>query len=717
LGWCLLTLAQKAQTSFTLNPIEAGVSQIPKRLSKKPVTLVNQLIKDKTSEEEKFAAIFTWVAGHIKYDFNAYFAPTGAGLPKIDKILKHRRGICLDYAYLMDSLCKLANITNFTVLGYAKDELFDVHDSIYADNHAWNAVKLDNKWFVYDVTWASGETDYKLTKFSQFLYDLYLKHPPKYKTKKTVSKKLFTINYCDSALTKVPVVFTYSKQKFWNKWFHKQLFKFRLKTKRYNTQIINPQYYLCDPDTFAINHFPDDPIWSLLPGRTRISIEADSAFYHLNDSTFNHQNRYGRACPDCDNFLSSSEMNQHHILRKASLKFNSRNRFITTICEYNIGKLNYLESKNFEDSLTKVTVIDTSLSYLAFAQQSLLRSSQLIEAENVLQKTKNTAKANLLYKENDGHRDLIILDKFNIKNGCNTIKNLERKTHMTETKLIRRIRRIHKYDEKELPNPKIKNTTIKLAEINKNLRETDSVIIFLNQRIDALKQQFGSITMTLSNNLKEKITQHDSAFYPFEESMYLRYLMRDNYKKEIVEVRRKLNARESIYLNNLDKLIYNPARACQTLGEEIYATINQRNGLEEQSFKIKADLIRRSQLQPVTLVDYKRLLHSENRDDICWIKTNTPNLGAVFFSLRSLLYRQKLAEKIIRKENHVENRRFKYINKELNRRKHKYKSIILNNNKAVTFQTRVVNKEKRLFLKKIRRDRMDAASAAKRINK
>ncbi|MES2512683.1 MAG: transglutaminase-like domain-containing protein [Bacteroidota bacterium] len=697
--------------------IDKSNLRVPRVIAKKPGPLTAYLIKNKDSDQEKFDALFTWVAGNIKYDFNAYFAPSGAGIPRIDKILKYRRGICLDYAYLMDSLCKLADITNFTVLGYAKDELFDVQDSMYADNHAWNAVKLDNKWFVYDVTWASGETDYKLTKFSQFIYNLYLKHPPKYKTKKTVSKKLFTINYCDSALTKVPVVFTYSKQKIWNKWFHQQLFKFKLKTRRYNNQVINPNYYLCDPDTFAINHFPDDPIWSLVSNRTRFDIEADSAFYHLNDSTFNHQNRYGRSCPDCDNYISSSEMNQNHSLRKASLKFNSRNRFITTICEYNIGNLNYVESKNFEDSLTKVTVIDTALSYLAFAQQSLLRSSQFSEAETVFQKAKNMAKANLLYKENDGHRDLIILDKFNIKNGCNTIKNLERKTHMSETKLIRRIRRINKYDATEVPNVKIKNTAVKLAEVNKNLKETDSVITILNERIDLLKQEFGLITIALSNNLTKKIIQHDSAFYPFDESTYLRYLMRDNYKKEIDEIRKKINVLEGNYLRNLDELIYEPALACQKLGEDIYVTINQRNALEEQCFKIKAELIRRCQLEPAKLEDYKKLLRSQNREDICWLKTNTPNLGTVFFSLKSLLYRQKLAEKIIRHENHVENRRFKYINKELNRRKHKYKSIILNNNKAVTFQIRVVNKEKRLFLKKLRRDRLEAAKAAKRINK
>lgn len=619
-------IASKIELNYSKSDIH-----VPRVIAKKFLLLANYLTKDKSGEKEKFDAIFAWVASNIKYNFSAYYASSGAGMPKINQILKYRTGICLDYAYLMDSLCKIVGITNVTVLGYAKDELFDVHDSIYSDNHAWNAVKLDNKWFVYDVTWASGETDYKLTKFSQFIYNLYLKHPPKFKTKQSVSKKLFTINYCDSALSKSPVVFTYSKQRFWNRWLHKQLFKFKLKTKRFNNQIINPQYYLCDPDTFFIHHFPDNPSWSLISKKDRISFESDSAYYHLNDSTFNHQIRYGRTCPECDEFLSLDELNKNQTLRKASLDFNKRNRFITTICEYNIGKIKFFESKRFEDSLSKVTIIDTSLSYLSFANQSLLKSNEYTEAEYVFQKNKNLFKANLLYKENNEHRDFIIADKYNTRTASKSIKDLERLTRMTDAKLIRRIKRIDKYDEDEVPNPKVKNTSFKLLEINQNLRVNDSMIFVLNHHIDSLKLLFEKTTINLSNDLKYKIKLHDSTFFPLEESMYLRYFMRDNYKKEIVELRKKINIIKQEYIKNIDSLVYKPSDLCFKIGEELYATINTRNIYEEQAFKIKAELIRRSQIEPKLLKEYKLFLHSQNREDICWIKNRMPSLKAYSF--------------------------------------------------------------------------------------
>lgn len=708
---CVSVIGQ-TESKIELNYSKSDI-HVPRVIAKKPVLLANYLTKDKSGEKEKFDAIFAWVASNIKYNFSAYYASSGAGMPRINQILKYRTGICLDYAYLMDSLCKIVGITNVTVLGYAKDELFDVHDSIYSDNHAWNAVKLDNKWFIYDVTWASGETDYKLTKFSQFIYNLYLKHPPKFKTKRSVSKKLFTINYCDSALRKTPVVFTYSKQKFWNKWFHKQLFRFKLKTMRFNNQKINPQYYLCDPDTFFIHHFPDNPTWSLISKKDRIAFESDSAFYHLNDSTSNHQNRYGRTCPECDDFLSLDELNKNQTLRKSSLNFNKRNRFITTICEFNIGKIKFFESKSFDDSLSKVTIIDTSLSYLSLANQSLLKSNEYSEAEYGFQKNKNLFKANLLYRENNEHRDFIIADKYNTRTAAKSIKDLERLTRMTDTKLIRRIKRIDKYEENEVANPKIKNTPFKLLEMNQNLRVTDSIISVLNNHVDSLKLLFETIAISLSGNLKSKIKLHDSTFFLLEKSMYLRYLMRDNYKKEIVELRKKIKIIKLEYIKNIDSLIYKPSDLCFKIGEELYATINTRNTYEEQAFKIKAELIRRSQMDPKLLKEYKAFLHKQNREDICWIKNKIPSLKVLFFLLDDLLMHQEEAQQSLKKENHVENRRFKYVNKELNRRKHKYRSIILNNTKVVNYQTRVIKKEKREFLKKLRKERRDAARIKK----
>jgi hypothetical protein len=678
-------------------------------LAKKPLTLAKTLTKDKHSDKEKFDAIFAWVASNIRYDFATYFSSGGSGLPRVKKILKYKTGICMDYAYLMDTLCKLSGITNASVYGYAKDDIFDVQDSLYLDNHAWNAVQLDGKWYVYDVTWASGQPEYRFTKFSNFIYQLYLKHPPKYRIKKRLVRNIFSVDYCDSATVSAAVEVNFYKQKFWNKFLREQLLKFRLKVKRYGTQKINPQYYLCNPELFAITHFPDDPAWSLVAKKAVREFEGDSAFYHWNDTLLNAQMRYGKPCPDCDAFLGYDELQKQITLRKESLKFNRRNRFVTTTCEYAIGKLKLGESKNFDDSLTKVTILDTSLAYVDFAKASLYQSFLNIEQDHYLQRIKNSSKSQLLYNENNAYIIFVLNQRFRVKTEAKSFKDLERKTHAMQQKLKRRIHHISDYKDHQVPNDKVKNTEIKLRELDQKLRNADSLIALHDRKIDSLKLLFELKTQVLSVNMKEKTVEHDSVFSYFNASIRLRYYMRDNYKKDVVEVRKKIELSKNDYMSDMEEKIYQPSAECALLGEALFKTIIERNVEEENAFVLKAELVRRGQIRPDELSAYKALLKRKNREDLCWLKRREPDLYALFSMFKQFINRQRDAMGIIKAENWVEAGRERYINKELGRRKRKYKKIILHNTKVVNYQLRETRKEKRLFLKKLRDERREAA--------
>jgi len=168
----------------------------PATISRNPMLLVEALTKNKSGDKEKFDAIFAWVASNIRYNYKAYYSTNGAGKPDIKNILKRKSGICLDYAGLMDTLCELAGITNTTVYGYAKEETFDVNDSIYIDNHAWNAVRLDGLWYVYDVTWSSGNIEYFYTKRSKRILKWISKFKPRTKTR-IVKAKVYKKDVCD----------------------------------------------------------------------------------------------------------------------------------------------------------------------------------------------------------------------------------------------------------------------------------------------------------------------------------------------------------------------------------------------------------------------------------------------------------------------------------------------------------------------------------------
>jgi len=687
---------------------------VNRRIARHPQSLANHLTKGKTSEKEKFDAIFAWVASNIRYDFSTYYSSGGHSVQRVKRLLKYRSGICMDYAFLMDTLCRLSGITNVSVPGYAKDEIFDVGDSLYLDNHAWNAVKLDGLWYVYDVTWASGRPEYHFTKFTNFIFGLLKKYPPRYRVKRVIIRKQVFGSYCDPDGTfKPPDTITYYKQRFWNRLLIRKLHQFRPKVERYTTQRIDTSFYLCNPETFAVTHFPDDPVWALVAGRTIRDYEGDSAYYHFHDSLYHVQQRYGRPCPGCDAFLAYDELNKNISLRKEGLLFNRRNRFASMICEYNIGTLKLIESRNVEDSLGKVTLIDTAMAWEERARASLYQSALNIEQDFYLQRNKNGHKADLLFAENTAFANFLRGEKFNIKVQSKSVKDLQRKTTQVQSQLTRRLGRVKSWSDKEKPNARVKNTPAKLLELQNKLRRADSLVSSDNRRIDSLRALLEKTIRQLSANLKLKLLEHDSVFSLFSASARLRYYMRDNYKKDIVELRKSINASQNRYMNDLEMMIYKPSAQCGELSEQLFSAIASRNKAEEEAFVWRSELTRRSQKDPEELNTAKKSAIDLNRSELCWFEKNAPALDALFRMFGQFTSRQADAMAMIRMENGVEVYRERKVNKELARRKKKYKKIVLHNTKATNYLLRITRKEKRMFLKKLRDERREAAKRQK----
>src|SRR3989338_1022697 len=144
---CLIAMLLLTQMLFA-QPDSSSVIRAPKlswKTERDPKLLVETLTAGKTGDLEKFEAIFAWVASNVQYDYRSYYSGKGYySETDIRKVLRRKEAICFQYAALMDHLCALADIHNVTVTGYAKDMLFDINDTIYFDNHAWNAVKLED---------------------------------------------------------------------------------------------------------------------------------------------------------------------------------------------------------------------------------------------------------------------------------------------------------------------------------------------------------------------------------------------------------------------------------------------------------------------------------------------------------------------------------------------------------------------------------------------
>ena len=118
------------------------------------VELASLLSRYAKTEPEKARIIFSWIAYNIIYDVPAYLSGNYGDLSP-EGVLQSRKGVCSGYANLYKALAKAMNLDVVVVEGYAKGYGYVVGNNTQI-NHAWNAVKINTKWYLLDSTWGAG---------------------------------------------------------------------------------------------------------------------------------------------------------------------------------------------------------------------------------------------------------------------------------------------------------------------------------------------------------------------------------------------------------------------------------------------------------------------------------------------------------------------------------------------------------------------------------
>lgn len=670
-------------------------------LERNPYLLVNKLTEDKKSEIEKFDAIFTWVTKNIRYNYYAYLSPTGAGIPRIKWILKYKTGICIDYAFLMDTLCQLAGIKNISVYGYAKDDLFDVHDSIYMDNHAWNAVKLNNYWYLYDVTWSSGQYKWQYTKFSTRILN--------WKRKILAKKKTYTITFKANRKTECDTfnntfTRTYISLSKFNLRLLKFLNKIKIKKKLVFTKVRRPDFYLTNPEVFAITHFPDNPYWSLTPTMTTIrAFETDSAYYHLNDNVYINQKREPRTCIDCDNYFSLDQMNKEKQMKNNSYNFNKRNKFIIWLSNYNIANLYFDKSIPEKDSLTKISLIDSSLSYLNLCKDDLYQCLYNVHTESQLQRTKNATKERNLYIENLNHIEFVHSILKSTYEETYKMSYFARESDNRVKKFRSQKSKLYLYGETKTRKPGRPKTKEKIMEIQNKLvlhrRSSDSLTKLINDQV----ANYNSVLSLLSDNLWKRIKIQDSLSKPFAIGFFYRWLyLLDNYKKPIAEQRKKIEKLKAAYSQDITNEIFIPSDSCAIIGNRIFNLIEVRNNQAIEATKLFKTLVEDGNIDKDSLRKHIKDNSNDIQKNICWIIGSGSKLKSVTVGYKRLLYYEKGIENAIRSDSRAEFDRYKFINKEIARRYRKFRNVPMHNLRVTAKKKNLVTRYKRDYLKSLK---------------
>ena len=141
--------------------------------------LTRQLTQQLANDSLKVLAIYDWITNNIQYD--RYFRRRIEGDTTLtqepDYVVKSKKAVCIGYAKLMKEMCRFAGIPAVIVEGYAKGDGQNVDN----DEHAWNAVKINENWYVLDVTWGSSGSFYAKKYFlspPSVFVETHLPHDP-----------------------------------------------------------------------------------------------------------------------------------------------------------------------------------------------------------------------------------------------------------------------------------------------------------------------------------------------------------------------------------------------------------------------------------------------------------------------------------------------------------------------------------------------------------
>lgn len=111
--------------------------------------IVDDIISDDMSDKEKIHAICKYVVDTITYDI---YQSGDSNRHPLSCVLEDNKGVCISYAYLTNILLDKANINTYLVTD---------------DNHAWNMIQLDGKYYNIDTTSIDS------VEFSKLLFDIF----------------------------------------------------------------------------------------------------------------------------------------------------------------------------------------------------------------------------------------------------------------------------------------------------------------------------------------------------------------------------------------------------------------------------------------------------------------------------------------------------------------------------------------------------------------
>ena len=157
------------QADFNFSKIDKHALKSPRSIETNLSDLVNYLSKSSYNDIEKVRSFYVWLVNNIDYD-NAAITPNSKRINHTNQdVLNRKKAVCQGYSNLFKEMCNRSGIPCEVITGYPKTPRNATPDLEKA-NHTWNAVLLNEQWYLLDITWGASNE-------KQFVEDYFLAAP------------------------------------------------------------------------------------------------------------------------------------------------------------------------------------------------------------------------------------------------------------------------------------------------------------------------------------------------------------------------------------------------------------------------------------------------------------------------------------------------------------------------------------------------------------
>jgi len=155
------TNTDSSTAKYRTDKMELRVGQIDNSLSenvfKDPERYlgdaVSKMLNNISDPFMKVKILHDWICNNIAFDVSG-------GRQDYTSVIKNKSGGSEGFSNLMRKMCELAKIESMVIDGYAKTYAYTGTLDTNA-RHSWNAVKINNKWYLLDAALDSGYVDGK----------------------------------------------------------------------------------------------------------------------------------------------------------------------------------------------------------------------------------------------------------------------------------------------------------------------------------------------------------------------------------------------------------------------------------------------------------------------------------------------------------------------------------------------------------------------------